>query len=103
MLLNKWGKFILFVMTVNVVLLMAVGVLVNRNIRQTERIREANDEIGTSVDDLEEFVDELEADDPEQEELNAAISEAVRQVPQIRSILCEHVPSATACQTPPGG
>lgn len=55
------------------------------------------DHLTVQVDRVEEFVDELEEQTPEESERNRAITEAVNQVPQIRSILCEAFPEASAC------
>jgi hypothetical protein len=56
-------------------------------------------DLNASVDHLDSFVEDLEGPpSPTEQQENEAISEAVRQVPEIRAILCEQFPQATACQ-----
>jgi hypothetical protein len=53
------------------------------------------------VAELKSFVDEVSAPpSAEEQSRNEAISNAVRVVPEVKSILCEQFPQATACNVP---
>lgn len=90
--------FLLFATTV------ALIVLVQSN---DDNIDTLGDEVATledavadvdqSTDRVETFVDDLEDETPTEAARNAAITAAVQLVPEIRDILCEAFPSATAC------
>lgn len=70
---------------------------------QVTDLQESQDQVQASVEDAQAFVTEMREVTPEEADRNAAVTEAVQQVPAIRSILCEAFPEATACQAPPTG
>lgn len=105
-LLREWAdKALPVVVLVMFVTIIGLATLTQRNNRNNEDIRDTVQRVEESithvedqVDRLDVFVDDLEAPNPEDEARNAAITEAVNQVPEIRGILCEQFPEATACQ-----
>lgn len=66
--------------------------------REVDGVSDDTMKTSEQVDHLEEFVEELEQENPEGVVQNAAIAEAVRIVPELREILCEAFPEATACR-----
>ena len=73
---------------------------------QSQRTSTQLDDVQIQVNALKDFVDELQESSPDDEAQNAAISEAVRLVPEIRvkqteiiEILCGAFPDARACQS----
>jgi predicted PurR-regulated permease PerM len=91
-------KVLGFLVFVLLVVVIGLAYVVHRNSQNIENLDKGVHEVQESVDHVEDFVNELEQAPPEEVERNAAISEAVRQVPQIKSILCEQFPNATACR-----
>lgn len=102
--------FGMLVMSIVVLFVVCVGLAITvqanaRNIDHLEGqvadLTETAHQTQTSVDRLTTFVDELEAPPPPDEVAqDEAISNAVRLVPEIRDILCEQFPQATACNVP---
>lgn len=61
---------------------------------------EAIDQTRENSSEVKEFVDDLQEVTPAEEAQNAAVTEAVQEVPRLRQILCspEAFPEAAACQ-----
>lgn len=77
----------------------AVTVVVSGVGLMVQNLNRDVDDVSKNVDHMEKFVETLEAPPTANEAArNKAISDAVKQVPQIRSILCEQFPEATACK-----
>jgi hypothetical protein len=104
---TRLTKILLFASFVLCMAVIGLAFLVqsnNRNIDElnasVDEIDEATSEVRISVNRLVAFVDEIEADqaDPANQAQSDAISRAVAMVPEIRDILCEQFPDATACQ-----
>lgn len=93
-------KFLIFFAFLAVMAVVGLIIVVQGTNKNVERLGDSSDEIRTSVGHLEEFVEELEADDPEAEAQEAAINRAVAAVPSIVEILCspEAFADAAACQ-----
>lgn len=91
----KWLLMIVFVLMVATIVLATV---VTRNSRNVDRMSASVDEVKVSVTHLEDFVDELETNTPEEQARNQAITRAVHEVPRIKDILCETFPEASACR-----
>lgn len=68
-----------------------------RTNRDLDTLRQSTEDIQWVVHNLEAFVDEIKEPTEEQHKRDQAISEAVKQVPEIRSILCEAFPEASEC------
>jgi hypothetical protein len=99
-------RLVYFVIFVVLVLLAAGAMLIQRNNENIEAVADSNrelkvaiEDINVSVDHLEAFVTEVEAAeaDPNNQAQDDAISRAVAMVPEIKAILCEQFPDATAC------
>jgi uncharacterized protein YoxC len=81
------------------VVVACLAILVQRNSQNVDRVDDRLEDVSESVGRLEQFVDEMEAGpSSEQQAENDAIAEAVRLVPELKSILCEEFPQASACQ-----
>lgn len=78
------------VLFVTCMVVVALAILIQRNNENIEKV-------SASVEHLEDFVADLEEETPDEQARSQAITEAVRQVPEIRGILCEQFPEATAC------
>lgn len=86
------------VVSVLFVVVVGLAVLVQRNSRNVEDLTDATTHVQSSTHRVEDFVDELETETPEEAAQNAAVTAAVQLVPQIKDILCQAFPEATACQ-----
>ena len=94
----RWLALIAFILVVAVA---GLAVLVQRNSRNVDKLRGQLSTVQAQVQHLEDFVDELQAPPTTEEQAqDEAISNAVRQVPDIKSILCEAFPNASACNVP---
>lgn len=60
-------------------------------------VEESVESVAESTERVEAFVDDLEEETPEEEAQAAAVAAAVRQVPEIREILCQAFPDVPAC------
>lgn len=85
------------VLFVTCVVVVALAILIQRNNENIENLKGSTRDVSVSVDHLEDFVADLEEETPDERARSEAITEAVRQVPEIRDILCEQFPEATAC------
>lgn len=85
---------VVFVVAVVVV---GLAVLVQGNDDNIDKLNESVSSVEGSTMRVERFVDELETETPSEAAQNAAVTAAVQQVPEIRAILCEQFPDATAC------
>jgi hypothetical protein len=82
-----------------VVAIVGLAVLVQRNSGTVDDLQRQLTDVQAQVQNLEDFVAELQAPPTtEQQAQDEAISNAVRTIPEIRSILCEAFPDATACR-----
>lgn len=61
-------------------------------------VRSSQTTMAGQVEDLKGFVDDLREVTPDEASRDQAITNAVHQVPEIRAILCEAFPGASACQ-----
>ena len=102
----KWLGLLIMIMLVVVI---TVAWVTQRNSHNTEdltdsvnTLEESVDEIKRSTRHLEEFVEQLEVNSPEEQERNDAITRAVNEVPRIKAILCEAFPEASACRQEDG-
>jgi cell division protein FtsB len=94
----RWLALIAFIL---VVAIAGLAVLVQRNSSNVDELQGQLATVQAQVQHLEDFVNELQAPPTTEEQAqDAAISNAVRQVPDIKSILCEAFPQATACNVP---
>lgn len=94
--LMRWLVPVLFVIGVAVIGLILVVRQVSDNV---DRLDQKVTVVGEQTQEVKSFVDELKAPpSAEEQRQNQAVSEAVRLVPEIRSILCEQFPQASACQ-----
>lgn len=94
------AKRVAFVLFLAFAVLVALSILVQRNNENIEDLRVVAEDTQISVNHLEDFVDALEAEQasPGDQAQDEAISRAVQLVPEIKQILCEQFPTATACQ-----
>jgi hypothetical protein len=109
--LKPWERVVLLralpaVVFVAAVVVTGLAVLVQDN---DDTIDTLGDEV-TNLEDLvedvdrstkrvETFVDDLEEQTPEEAAQQAAVTAAVQQVPEIRTILCQAFPDVPACET----
>jgi len=102
----KWLGLLLVVLLVVVIGIARVTQQNSHNVDDladsVTTLEKSVDEIKRSTRHLEEFVEQLEAGSPEEQQRNAAITRAVNEVPRIKDILCEAFPEASACR-PTGG
>lgn len=109
-ILTRWERLILLrilplVVFVSAVVVGGLGVLVQSNSSNIDaldanvtELNKSTDAVEASTKRVERFVDDLETETPSEAAQNAAITAAVNQVPEIRAILCEQFPDATACE-----
>jgi len=90
------------VTTALLVITVGLGWMVQGLNREVDSLKGGVDTVSASTNHVEKFVKQLE-EDPTQEEVaqNQAVSQAVAQVPQIKSILCEQFPEASNCKESP--
>lgn len=96
--MNVSNRMVVFIVVVAVVVIAGLAVLVERNSSNIDKIDMQLQTVEEEVHDLTLFVAELKEETPDEQAENAAISNAIRQVPEIKSILCEAFPNATACR-----
>jgi len=95
-------RFLMVLVLVIMVVVVGLAYLVQNNNRNIDRLDRNLAAMQVQVDHLENFVNDLEAESPDEEIQNQAVQEAVRQVPQIRAILCEAFPDVPSCMVRPG-
>ena len=93
-------RFIIFMVVVVAAVLVGFAILVQRNSGNIDRLQGNVEDLQGQVRELNDFVDELREETPDEIAQNQAVSDAVRQVPEIKAILCEQFPLATACRVP---
>jgi uncharacterized protein HemX len=94
---DRLVKGLALVVVVMIVLIAGLTYQVQKRNQQIEQISDSAEHINERVDELNRFVDQLQAPNEEEEAQQQAISRAVRLVPEIKSILCEEFPEASAC------
>lgn len=92
-----WVKIAAFLLVLMLVVTVGVATITTRNSQNTDKAQHAIGRVEVSVDHLEAFVDDLEDQSPSEQERNTAITRAVHLVPEIKQILCDAFPGATAC------
>lgn len=101
---TRWLGLAAFILVVAAIGLVIATQRMSKNVKDNRRTAESNTEtlavLQKQVDHVERFVDQLETPTPEEQAQNAAVSKAVSEVPEIKSILCEQFPRASACQVP---
>lgn len=90
-------NLMLFICVVLVVVTIGLATQVHSRNRDIDQMEEIVGDTQEAVTHLEEFVVELETEDNDELARNEAITRAVNLVPEIRAILCEEFPEATAC------
>jgi cell division protein FtsB len=94
---RNWAPFIFWALIVLIVVLVGYATQVHFGNEDDEQLRRDVAQLQQTVDELDAFVDELREETPSEQERNDAITRAVQIVPEIRGILCEAFPGATAC------
>jgi hypothetical protein len=94
----RWLYPILFLLGLGLVASFINQQRISDNLDNLDKQVESTSE---QVAEVKSFVDELQAPPSDDEQArNEAISAVLRLVPEIKSILCEQFPQATACNVP---